>query len=104
MAHLSTKLFKIISKFKHASKDGSYDKMERAREKLDAFNDVLDDAYAYCEKQKHMGKKRRSCSNMKRLGRLQSACEALREKYEDELESESSESDDDDDVATVLNP
>ena len=32
--------------------------MERAREKLYAFKDVLNDAYAYYEK--HMGRKRRS--------------------------------------------
>ena len=47
---LSKQLHKIISKFKHASKHGSYDKMERAREKLDAFEERLDDACAYHEK------------------------------------------------------
>ena len=63
--------------------------MERAREKLDAFEEMLDDAYAYHEKPQR--KKKRTCSSKKRIARLQSACEVLHEKYEDEFESESSD-------------
>ena len=65
MADLSTKLFEIISKFKHASKGESYEKMERAREKPAAFEVKLDDACAYHKG--HARKKQRSCSNKGRI-------------------------------------
>ena len=93
MVDLSTKLYKIISKLKHATKNGSYGKMERVKEKLDSFEERLDDACEYHEM--HKGRKKKTCSSKKRIARLQEACDALREKYEDEFESNSSEDEDD---------
>ena len=91
MVDLCTKLHKIIKKFHKAS---SSRKMERAFEKLDAFERDLESAYDYHENRE--GRRSRSCSSKKRVARLQKACEALREKYEDEFESDSRESDNDD--------
>ena len=49
----------------------------------------MDDSCVYHEK--HKGKKKRSCSNLKKIGILQKACEGLQDTYEDEFESELSD-------------
>ena len=89
MVDLCTKLHKVIKKFHKAS---SSRKMERAFEKLDAFERDLESAFEYHEDRE--GRRSKSCSSMKRVAKLQSACEALHEKYEDKFEDDSSDSDD----------
>ena len=90
MVDLSTKLHKLISKFKHVSRSGSNENMKRAFEKLEYFEDVIESTCAYHEG--HMGRRCQSCSSKKRVKMLMKSCTKLREKYEDEFES----SDDDD--------
>lgn len=82
-------LHKIIKKLCKAS---YFDELEKAREKLDRFQDFLESAYEWHDD--HKRRRSRSCSSKKRVARLERACEALHEKYEDELEGDSSESDD----------
>ena len=81
---LCTKFHKIIKRFHKAS---SYERMERAFEKLDDFEVLLEDAYEYHKV--HKGRRCRSCSSKKKVKMLEKACEKLRYRYEDKFESDS---------------
>ena len=60
--------------------------------RLADFEDDLENAYEWLEN--HKGDKQKSCSNRKSIGKLQKACEKLRDAFEDEFNGESSEDDD----------
>lgn len=83
MVDMCTKFHRIINKF---HKVNSYEKMERAFEKLDAFEDDLDSAFEYHEDRE--GRRSRYCSSKKRVARLKKSCEELHERHEDELEGD----------------
>lgn len=78
---LCTKFCKIISKFHDVS---SSSKRERVFERLHIFEDTLESAYAYLDD--HEGRKVKSCSSLRKIGKLRKACTKLREMYESESE------------------
>ena len=90
MFDLCTKIQKISCKLHDAS---SYEKMQRALEKLDDFEEDLDNAYAYLDD--HTGHRRKSCSSRKKVCILQEACERFRDAYKDAFKESSSDDDDD---------
>ncbi|KAI5054262.1 hypothetical protein GOP47_0030844 [Adiantum capillus-veneris] len=67
--------------------------MERTLEKLDDFEDDLENAYEWPDD--HKGDRRKSCSSRKKVFKLKKACEKLRDAYENEFEGDSSADDDD---------
>ena len=80
MVDLCTTFQKIIKRFHNAS---SYEKMERAREKLEEFEDLLEEVYEWHDDRK--GKRHKSCSSKMMVSMLDKACDRLREKFEDEF-------------------
>lgn len=70
MVDLCTNFHKLINKF---HKPNLYEIMEREFVKLDAFEDDLDSAFEYHE-DPEWRRRRRSCSSMKRVEKLQEAC------------------------------
>ena len=98
MVVLCTNFQKVSCKLHDAS---SYEKMQRALEKLYDFEEDLDNAYEWLDD--HTRDQKNSCSSRKKVCILQKACERFRDTYKDVFK-ESSNDDDDDEGWLCIKP
>ena len=80
MFDLCMKFQKIIRKVHKAS---VWEEMKNALGRLADFEDDLENAYEWLDN--HKGDRQKSCSSRKSIGKLQKACEKLRDASEDEF-------------------